>query len=525
MNYIIDFEPTVSAAQIEKYLTDNQLTVVSVFDHFANVYVVSGAVEPPKTDDITSVVIDDTHSIQLLDTVQIVDDAPEITFDHGDQNWWKVVSLVKADLAAPTTTMKVKGEQVNVYLLDSGIMAEHDEFKGSHITELYSVTGEYADTSGHGTALASLITGATCSFANPALKVVKIFDGQGNVKQSQLLAALDAIIADATANPSKLAIANMSWSIPRNQYIEQKIETLMDNNVIVVAAAGNSGLAIEDVTPASMDRVITIGAYNQSFEPCDFSDYTGESIISNTQGATNGGALDGWAPGDKIYVANITGGYGYAAGTSLAAAIHTAVCAYNGVMLLSSEGDVLPCYGDAALDTKAMSLNRKDLLALDDPKYANSINLISTCFNEFTENQRVPKLIEYIAAPSGVAICRRLFHPLMVSNYEIVGNMPDGMTMYNGTVSGTLVTSKDYEVLQFQVNITTTDDQVLEQTVYVMVHSVAMSELPTDDPVLAVMALACSGFTCGSCTGSNFCGCGTPKSGTCECLCQQCACQ
>jgi hypothetical protein len=526
MNYIIDFEPHVSAVQISQYMTDNNLTVLSVYDHFEHVYVVTGAI-PPKTDAVASVVIDDTHAIKLLDVVPITDDAPEITFDHDDQNWWKVVSLIQTDLDAPTTTMKRKGHSVNVYLVDSGITALHPEFADSDITNLFSVNGTFDDLTGHGTALASLITGKTCSIADPALKVVKIFDNSGNVKQSQLLAAMDAIIADVVANPTKLAIANMSWAIPRNEYLDAKIQLMIDRGIVVVAAAGNSGLSIDDVTPAAIDQVITIGAYDQSFHPCDFSSYTGTSDLNYTEGATNNGALDGWAPGEKIYVANVSGGYSYAVGTSLSAAIHTAICAYNGMQMLDADGAVLTCIESIVTDTKAMSLSRKDLMVYPDSKYNDSVNKVSTCFNVFTASQRVPKLVENIAFTVGIPNCRRLFHPLMTASYEVLGEIPEGLTLYRGMLYGSPTTDQvDYELKTFEVDVTTMDGHTINQLVNILIKQPEYDPtlLPANDPVLSVMYMTCSGFTCGSCGGSNSCGCGNTKAGGCECLCLGCDC-
>ena len=201
-------------------------------------------------------------------------------------------------------------------MLDSGIDLTHSEFTGKDISLVYSLTGDFNDTNGHGTGLASLMVGNTCGVTSTSIKVVKIFDDNQPTKQSDFLHALDAILTDMNSNINKFSIINCSWAINKNIYIEDKIKHLINAGALVVASAGNSGKPIEEVTPASMPDVLTIGAYNSDFVPCDFSDYSNPSVVSLTQGQVNTGTLDAWAPGEQIWIANPTskgGGYGFAA--------------------------------------------------------------------------------------------------------------------------------------------------------------------------------------------------------------------
>ena len=61
----------------------------------------------------------------------------------------------------PAWSPQSTGTNAKVYLLDTGINASHSEFGSSTITNLYntSIATGYADTNGHGTAIASLIVG------------------------------------------------------------------------------------------------------------------------------------------------------------------------------------------------------------------------------------------------------------------------------------------------------------------------------------------------------------------------------
>ena len=220
-------------------------------------------------------------------------------------------------------------------------------------SKLYSITGSFDDTVGHGTAIASIISGRTCGLTDATIKVVKIFDPTVATKQSDILAALDAIATDFTSQSSP-GIINMSWSIAKNSFIDSRIQSLIDVGAIVVCSAGNSGVPIENVTPASISSALTIGAYNTEFEPCDFSNYTGSSL-SLTQNETNRGALDGWAPGIDIWSAGLNDSFYYVSGTSISAAIATCGLAYNFSGALNESQSLHPWANQDAMEIETLS--------------------------------------------------------------------------------------------------------------------------------------------------------------------------
>jgi len=463
MNYLVDFTPESTQADIDNYLTAYGLIVVSHFDKLDKVYLVSGNALPPKTEIIEFVVDDSTNSIQLLDTTVTVDMEPvrqtSINIDE-DKEWWKVASFNQVDYGSQTQQFHIRGKKSTVYLLDSGVDISHPEFVGSNVSNLFSFTGDFTDTRGHGTALASLIVGQTCGITGASLKSVKIFDTNQPTYLSDMLAAFNAVINDFIDNGMKPSFVNLSWNIAKNEYVEDKINTLLNYGLAVIAAAGNNGLPIENVTPASMERVLTVGAYNQSLTPCNFSNYTGGSIISVTGDSVNYGALDGWAPGEQIWAAGLGNTYGYIAGTSASAAITTAVFVYNYDAYIDANGQILEDFAPSSkMATKVF--RRTNILTLT-PPYENSINNICTVSIEYDKtlsdtlnpNNEVTLVINY-----GTAFKARLFD---IYKYNAIthSQLPDGLQIANGFIYGAINKATPENSQQFVVNATVSGPDV-----------------------------------------------------------------
>jgi hypothetical protein len=435
MKFIIDFKNQATEAEITAYLNSFSGTVVKTFNRFEKTFLIESATVPPESALVEHCINDDAETINLLGTVftlnenfgRVVNDGslPTVTITNNqDQDWWKYYSLNSPDLDAPTYTFNRWGSGNTVYVLDSGCNTSLSEFAGTDIQNIWSFTGDFNDTNGHGTAIASLIVGNNCGVTNAAVKNVKIFDSNVVTKQSDLIAALDAIYNDWAANSATAvgySIVNASWAITKNALIESKIQSLIDLGIVFVAAAGNNGVAIENVTPASMASVITVGSYNQDLQPSNFSNYTGGSAISYTSGDTNYGALDGWAPGEKIWIAKTDGTYAFAAGTSMAAAIHSAALAvnlrYNGITY-----PVVPGMQDVAF-------GRQDLLDLTDPRYSNSVNKITTIICSFAGQMDSAPLVYDVQLRYGFHNAAQVANVRLVEKVEFMADLPYGLTL------------------------------------------------------------------------------------------------
>jgi subtilisin family serine protease len=443
MRYIIDFINDATEKQIQTYLAKNNANIVSVFSSFEKCFLVDSTATPAQ-DKIVSTITDDAENIvkPLIYPINAGQTLPEISFNLTDDNeWWKVSSMDYVDWGTQVCNFPRRGDAATVYIVDSGIKKSHPEFIYADIDDLFTFNGDFADYNGHGTALASLISGNTCGMTNAKIKSVKIFQSGVDTKQSDLLAAIDSIITDIKANPYTFPVINLSWSIPRNSYIEDKLRILIACGAAVVTAAGNSGIPIENVTPAAMGEVITVGSYDRNFNPCAFSDYT--SSIQNTENDVNHGSLNIWAPGEGIRVAMLGDTYGISAGTSISAAIHSAALAYSAWLSILSDGSPAPILSiskTAVSSQLFFSAGRQGILHLDG-KYSASVNNI-TGFLTYKEGYQD---IRY-AKPSGIRIIANsgekfgvpLISGVIADNVTVNNTFPAGVMVDNQWIIGSI---------------------------------------------------------------------------------------
>lgn len=237
-----------------------------------------------------------------------------------------------------------------LYIMDTGIDSTHAEFQGAdlEIDSFWCLPGiwEEGDQKGHGTAVASMAVGTNLGISdNVKLRVIKIAgnetDENGNLidpgvsKQASILElgkALDALEAEVVENPNKTRILNVSWGVARSAYLDAKFQSLMSAGVTVVAAAGNSGIDVELVTPAGIDDCLTIGATDKYDIPAGFN-----NISPSDEGLTSGAglSLDLFAPGESVMVAHCAGSskpYGITSGTSFAAPLVAGIAGVIGSM-------------------------------------------------------------------------------------------------------------------------------------------------------------------------------------------------
>lgn len=541
MQFLIDFHNSADDSAITSYLQNNGCTVLKQWNNYDKVFLVECSSVPANDIIVERIVEENPLKIKPLDVINVNPyvmthsdpNEPKITVTvNNDQDWWKNYSFVEPVFDKPTLTLSRLGKGITVYLMDSGIQTSHPEFSESNIVNLYTVTpNDYNDYRGHGTALASVIVGKTCGITNATLKNVKIYDQNHQTLQSEFLDALDAIISDHVDNT--FSVLNCSWIIEKNEWVEHKLRVLQDEGVFVIAAAGNQGTTIEDVTPASMLEVMTVGAYSQQLKPCDFSNYTGsESSISVTAGATNHGELDGWAPGEKIYTATLDGSYGYCSGTSIATAISSAILASNLHYFANPDGTRSTNYENLNISTAVFGSNtwlfsRPDVLELTDPKYTNSVNLIATLKDistlgavqspdEFRVSIRVGESRPII----------RLYHPRYTKSISGIENLPDNFSILSeGLLYGSPVAAQgptngqSYSISNFSLVRTNLDDteETISVKLYILPENFDPGSLPEDDEVVTILLQnVCTTFpptpTCspgdpGACTDA--CGSGT----------------
>ena len=210
---------------------------------------------------------------------------------------------------------KNKGLGTTVYLVDSGVNNTHEELSSANIEQLWSWDGDFTDTNGHGTGLASLIVGKTLGVSSDAtLKSVKIPTGQ-STPISVLLNAFNEILADHLLTPA-IKVVNCSWNIPRSLILDAKIQELQDHGLVVVAAAGNDMIDANTLSPVGLNTVLGVAASDAY-----------DRVISWAagKGSNWGPDVDITAPGIEVPILSLTGEINSSSGTSIAAAIVSGV--------------------------------------------------------------------------------------------------------------------------------------------------------------------------------------------------------
>lgn len=213
------------------------------------------------------------------------------------------------------------GYGVHVYVLDTGININHEDFKNddgsSRViptiemwgTEVNECSGPgdttcAVDRMGHGTHCAGTVGGERSGVAKGAtIHGVKVLSDEGAGSDLGVVMAIDWIMSKG-ARPAVL-----SMSLGRrgkSEALANALNKAMDDGISVVVAAGNENLDACGNSPAYVPRVITVGATAHDDSRADFSNY--------------GSCVDIFAPGKDIRSAYYAGAARFLpmSGTSMA---------------------------------------------------------------------------------------------------------------------------------------------------------------------------------------------------------------
>lgn len=173
------------------------------------------------------------------------------------------------------------GDGVVVAIIDTGIVASNLEFKNSISSLSYnSVTRkvgvvEVSDDDGHGTSVASILAanhnGNKIAGIAPNVEIMVIKANTINEEQEVRFSEDDLIEAIYYAVDNGADIINMSLGGKySNQLTQDAVNYAYENQVIIVAAAGNDG-DNSIIYPAAYNNVISVAATNKLREIADFS--------------------------------------------------------------------------------------------------------------------------------------------------------------------------------------------------------------------------------------------------------------
>ena len=168
---------------------------------------------------------------------------------------------------------------VKLFIVDTGIKADHVEFKNINIADKFGITGgrksaDYNDYFGHGTAIASIISRHIGNNPDIEITCVRIFTTEMRLQEEQLISALEFIYKNYDPD-----IINLSLGLnvcERIKDLRDICEKLTDRGTVIVAAFDNSG-AIS--YPAAFKNVIGVTTGSSCFKTNDF-EHVDDSVVN-----------------------------------------------------------------------------------------------------------------------------------------------------------------------------------------------------------------------------------------------------
>jgi len=214
-----------------------------------------------------------------------------------------------------------RGQDIIVAVMDTGVNPDHPELKGKvlegkNFCKMYYDSYGPIDDDGHGTHVAATIAGNTCGVAPSTLILpCKVLPGFGGGSIEELIEALYWVRNWRDKNGNKVDIVSMSLSCGDSEFTDRlhdAIKSLVDNNIAVICAAGNTGDNTK-LYPAYFNEPITVGAVNINQQTAYFSTRTDEVDVCQV--------------GVDVVSAWYEGGYIAMSGTSMATPIVTGIAA------------------------------------------------------------------------------------------------------------------------------------------------------------------------------------------------------
>ena len=196
--------------------------------------------------------------------------------DRSDQRNLPLNSTYNADGNA---------QGVPVYVVDTGVLASHQDFAG-RVKAGYTAVSDgngTTDCNGHGTHVAGTIAGTKYGIAKSASIIpVRVLDCNGSGTTSTVIAGLDWV---ASQNPRN-AVVNLSLGGGTSTALDDAINRVVNKDIVVVVAAGNNNADACNYSPSRVPAAITVGATTNQDQRANYSNY--------------GKCLDVFAPGSNI---------------------------------------------------------------------------------------------------------------------------------------------------------------------------------------------------------------------------------
>ena len=172
------------------------------------------------------------------------------------------------------------GSGVDVYVIDTGINYDHEDFGGrAHyagldvIDKLTGSDRKGSDCNGHGTHCAGTVGGKKYGVAKDVrLFSLRALDCSGTGSVDGIVIAMDHVIAEHKKDDEKThKVVSLSLGIKKSKVLNTAVKKGEEAGIVVVSAAGNQGGDSCKYSPASADAGIAVGASDSHDRVPDFS--------------------------------------------------------------------------------------------------------------------------------------------------------------------------------------------------------------------------------------------------------------
>lgn len=196
----------------------------------------------------------------LLDMLRAADPDGSYDFNHIYTGSGAGAGGQAAGAAAPSPPRPRKAGATTVGLVDSGVDAGHEVFRGGAI-ERWGC-GDAIHPDAHGTAVAALMVGRSAHFSGVApqatLFAADVYCASGTGGSADKVAAALAWMAR-----EKVGVINLSIVGPHNLTLERVVGAMVRRGHLLVAAVGNDGPAAAPLYPASYPGVVGVSAVDK----------------------------------------------------------------------------------------------------------------------------------------------------------------------------------------------------------------------------------------------------------------------
>jgi subtilisin family serine protease len=190
---------------------------------------------------------------------------------------WGLCRVSERQLRIDNTYMEPNkaGVDVDVYVIDTGIYIEHDDFDNNRAKFGFKAESSWSNTdgNGHGTHVASTIGGVTYGLAKKVeLIAVKVLSDSGSGSNAGVIAGVDFVTGRARGS-NKPVVGNMSLGGGLSTALNNACNNAVDAGVFLAVAAGNDNANACSYSPASAAKVTTVGATDRTDLRSSFSNW------------------------------------------------------------------------------------------------------------------------------------------------------------------------------------------------------------------------------------------------------------